>query len=115
MPSYSVETLLNLIGNASTDIPDDINTAAPNLMKANCTFDRNFHIGYYSPALIRWFTFTLEIPGTIPLDRSSINIHPLNGHWVTSFYMQDTEQLYVYDSFMTVSHLAEVSSQLEIF
>lgn len=107
-PSYSAESLLHLIGSPTTEIPDDIVTAALNLMKANSPPDGDLYVGHFLPAQIKWWTQMCnevqpDFIETIPMDKSSINIHPLTGHWVTSFYNKNTKELCVYDSLMTDS------------
>ncbi|XP_052809481.1 uncharacterized protein LOC128237946 [Mya arenaria] len=117
--SSSPESLLQLVGDSSTEIPDAVITAALQLLIAHQPTGHRCYIGYYMPAQIHLFTINqqhgamMNVP-TIPLDQDSINIHPLTNHWVTSFFSVNLNQLFVYDSLMSDSHRKQVCQQLTI-
>jgi hypothetical protein len=54
--SSSPDNLLQLLGNSSTEIPDDIITVALQLLAAHQQQDHQCYIGYYTPAQIHFFT-----------------------------------------------------------
>ena len=110
-------TLAGLVGHSFTEITDDVIEIATNLMKA---YSNNTSpiIAFYTPSEIHLLTVENYTRATccrqIPLDRSSINIHPLSGHWVTSYYNVQNNILCIYDSLMSNSHYNEVLQQLKI-
>ncbi|XP_060591486.1 uncharacterized protein LOC132746382 [Ruditapes philippinarum] len=110
---FSPEALTNLIGDSSTEIPDDIVSASLILMQMHATSDTNCSVGQYTPA-------ELHLAGTgaivLPqphLDKDIINIHPLTRHWVCSYYKTSTKELFVFDSLRSDTHLQEVIDQLK--
>ena len=113
---YSPQQLSLLVGNANTEIPDDIIQVALNLMKAHSEQSTSPYIGYFTPAELSFICSNPEIPHRRPLpDHTfSINIHPLQNHWVTSSYDNSTGNINVYDSQMTSAHLKQVLPQIEI-
>ena len=106
--------LLTLIGNDDTEITDDVIQALLTLMQAHNT--QNLCIGFYTPAEI---TLMINQPNcipsrTLPTNTSCVVIHPLEGHWVTSYYNVNIRQLYVYDSLQSNSHYLQVKEQIRL-
>lgn len=52
----SPEYLLQLIGDENTEIPDDIISAAIELLSAHQQKHQNCYVGFYKPSQIRLFT-----------------------------------------------------------
>ena len=106
--------LLTLIGNDDTEITDDVIQALLTLIQAHNT--QNLCIGFYTPAEI---TLMINQPNcipsrTLPTITSCVLIHPLEGHWVTSYYNVNIRRLYVYDSLQSNSHYLQVKEQIRL-
>ena len=114
--TYSTDKILELIGDESTEIPDDIIRAAFEVIKANSQTNTAEYLGFYTPAQLHFMTtetFSKDYtPHPLPVDKDSLHIHPLSGHWVTSFYDSVLKQLFVYDSLHSLYHQKEVELQL---
>ena len=111
--SYDPRHLANLVGDSNTYIPDDIIVVAVNIMRAYTSQQDTPYICFYSPVEIEHFCQTSTKPNQpIPDDRSSINIHHLPGHWVTSYYNHETGVIHVYDSLISKTHKEQVIQQL---
>ncbi|MEW8547541.1 MAG: DUF6570 domain-containing protein [Candidatus Thiodiazotropha sp.] len=108
--------MLSLIGTDDSEISDDVVQSVLTLMQAHNT--QQLNIGFYTPAEIMLMTsqpgYIHMLNRSIPKNSSSILIHPLRGHWVTSYYDANSEQVTVYDSLLTDSHCAEVKNQIKI-
>ena len=109
-----------MVGNRNTEIPDDIIIASLNLVKSMCDINLEPYIGYFTPAEIN-FSLNADqndsatvIKPTLPDNKFSINIHPLPGHWVTSCYYPQTNEVHVYDSLMSPVHYEQVVPQLKL-
>ena len=109
-----------MVGNRNTEIPDDIIIASLNLVKSMCDINLEPYIGYFTPAEIH-FSLNADqndsatvIKPTLPDNKFSINIHPLPGHWVTSCYYPQTNEVHVYDSLMSPVHYEQVVPQLKL-
>ena len=85
---YDPIQLSALIGDVSTEIPDDVVRAALILMEANCEH-QGPTVGFYSPAQLEFLATNRNTnPSTVPIDRSSINIHHITGHWMNDIVMR---------------------------
>ena len=51
---------------------------------------------------------------TLPTNTSCVLIHPLQGHWVTSYYNVNIRRLYVYDSLQSNNHYLQVKEQIRL-
>ncbi|KAH3893415.1 hypothetical protein DPMN_017562 [Dreissena polymorpha] len=80
--SYHPASLTQLIGDYTTEVPDDVIVAALELMKANCDADTSEYYGYYKPAAILTFinSYDGESVVRLPVNKNSIHIHPLTRH-----------------------------------
>ena len=98
----------------STEIPDGVVRAALILMEANSE-QQGPTVGFYSPAELEFLATNRNMNiSTVPLGRSSINIHHITGHWMTSYYNCNERTVKVYDSLVSEKHLEEVKPQLTI-
>ena len=90
---YDPLQLSMLIGNSTTEIPDDVIQASLILMEAHSDPNIGPTIGFYSPAEIQYYCSvgSSETCPIVPLNRSAINIHHITGHWLTSFYNANDE------------------------
>ena len=108
--------MISLIGTDDSEIPDDVIQYVLTLMQAHNT--QQLNIGLYTPAEIMLMTSQADYIHTlnrsIPRTASSVLIHPLTGHWVTSYYDVYTKQVTVYDSLLKDSHCAEVKTQIKL-
>ena len=114
MDPYSVSSL---IGDDGTRLPDDIIQMAINLLKAFSPIAQQDYIGYYTVAeLVLQTSLQDELVAkpVIPLNQFSINIHPLNNHWVTSCQHPELNEIHIYDSLMSQDHLQQVTPQIEL-
>lgn len=75
-----------MVGDSSTEITDDVIIAGLELIRANGDNESVQYYGYYKPAEIQYFTLhPCENNSTLlPVNKDSLHIHPLTGHWVTS-------------------------------
>ena len=104
-----------LIGDISTEIPDDVVRAALILMEANCEENRGPTVGFYSPVELEFLSTNGNgNPPSVPRNRSSINIHHITGHWMTSYYDCYEKTVKVYDSLISKQHFEEIKPQLTI-
>ena len=114
--THSTDKILELIGDESTEIPDDIIRAAFEVIKANSQTNTAEYLGFYTPAQLHFMTTeTISkdyTPHPLPVDKDSLHIHLLSGHRVTSFYDSVLKQLFVYDSLHSLYHQKEVELQL---
>lgn len=113
---YDPTQLSMLIGDSSTEIPDDVIQATMILMEAHSDPNTGPTIGFYSPAELQYYCDISSTgkPSTVPLNRSLINIHHITGHWITSFYNANEQTVYIYDSLISNNHLEQVKPQLSI-
>ena len=51
---------------------------------------------------------------TLPTNSSCVLIHPLVGHWVTSYYNANIRQVFVYDSLQSYNHYLQVKEQIRL-
>lgn len=117
---YSPSALAALVGDHVTEIPDDIIVAALNLLKSVCNNELEPYVGYFTPAEIMCALsvnnsdLNAVVKQCLPDGLFSVNIHPLQGHWVTSCYFPQTNIIHVYDSLMSSTHYQQVIPQLKL-
>ena len=117
---YHPARLARLVGGNSTEITDELIDVAINMMRTFCIHEEAPYICYYTPVQLEYFCSAIvEIDTefhvqTIPVDKSSVNIHHLPGHWVTSYYNCETGNIHIYDSLICQTHFNEVQKQLLI-
>ena len=77
-----------------TEISDDVIQSVLTLMEAQNTQPQQLSFGFYTPAEIVLITnqpgYIRTVNGSLPRTTTSILIHPLVGHWVTSYYNEST-------------------------
>ncbi|WAR09065.1 LOW QUALITY PROTEIN: hypothetical protein MAR_019023, partial [Mya arenaria] len=106
-----------LIGDDSTSLPNDVIQMAMNLLK---TFSPTAHQDYTEYCTVAELVLQKNLPDefvakpVIPMAQFSINIHPLNRHWVTSCQHPHLNEIHVYDSLMTQEHLKQVTPQIRL-
>lgn len=120
MCKTSIAHIISLVGDESTYIPDDVIVSAIHLMRKHYGAVKDY-IGYYTPAQLHFLSNTSQLnqavpipKPTIPVDKFSVNIHPLPGHWVTSCQHPDIMEIHVHDSLMSRQHFQQVLPQIKI-
>ena len=111
----------NLVGGVGILIPDDCIDMVVSIMKKHPRSDR-FNIGSLTAA--EWLVASQDEETMLHLsqnvtssnDKSSINIHLVGCHWVTSFKNNNTGQVHVFDSLLATSSLRSrfLKPQLEL-
>ena len=104
--------ILQLIGNDTTEVSNDVINYVMNLLQIQCENNSELSVGYFSPAEIHLLMQepTNQSGRQIPSHKKCIFIHPLEGHWVTSFY--NKKDVFVYDSLQTNSHFCQIRKQI---
>ena len=116
---YHPARLAGLFSTSFTEITDEVIEVAINMMRSLSNEETTPYICYYTPVQLEYYCS--ETPQyqelhvqKLPTDKSSVNIHHLPGHWVTSYYNHTSGHIHVFDSLMCNSHLQDVSKQLMI-
>jgi len=104
--------ILQLIGNDTTEVSNDVINYVMNLLQIQCENNSELSVGYFSPAEIHLLMQepTNQSGRQIPSHKKCILIHPLDGHWVISFY--NKKDVFVYDSLQTNSHYCQIRKQI---
>ena len=110
---YSPQILDQLVGDDTTEIPDDIILTLLNLMKAYTKDKAETCVGYCTPAV----SLVLDSQPTdpknrIPVNKNCILINHITNHWVTSYYKRSMGQLILYDSLKSKNHFEETKTQI---
>jgi len=100
--------ILQFIGNDTTAVSDDVINYVFNLLQIQCDNNSELNVGYFSPAEKHLLMQepTNQSGRQIPSHKKCILIHPLEGHWLTSFY-NNKRRLYVWlfaDKFTLLSN-----------
>ena len=115
LPSYHPDQLVALVGDESTELPDDIITAMLNIMRAHADPDSAPYIGYYTPAQIEYYCSQSQpVLTPLPADRDIFHIHHLDRHWVTSFYSASKRTVCICDSLRTRAHTIQIEQQVKL-
>ena len=103
---------VNLIRQSGVLIPDEIITVALDIIRQYT--GSHFH-GHITPAEMALFLTDSSLSRPpVPPDTSSINIHNIADHWVTSIYSPDTSRISVYDSLYRIEHVYQILPQIKL-